>query len=266
MSNDEEVEPSAIEKTVLRLEENRRIKSVLLFCFLLFFVSINAIIHEEYQAGLAFFLVAVLLKYAGDRKEDAAAFLGTSSLALLVVLHISLFGVHPVAVLLALGTYMAFKTKLDRSILGPISVYLVLDTVVEGLGPYWSLSGKLSSIGETVLTSPYYFGAISVIPVLYAFLRMERYFRHKFSNEVLASHGAYLTLGTASCLLFPIAYLHRNSALGIVVVPATICFLIYAMGLINLVNRRPQKGVFIANIPMLILLLEMLAMQLPMNG
>ncbi|NGP90250.1 hypothetical protein [Fodinibius halophilus] len=254
MTNDEKIEPAPVEKTILRLEKSNRIWPFLIFNLLLILVGINSIVHNNYEAGIAFFFVTILLYFIN--KDKAAEFLGTSSQALLIVLHITLFGVHPFAILTALIFYLIFKRLIDQSPFGSISIYILIDSIIEFIEPIWGVSEWVNSIGEKILVSEFFYSLLTLIPLTYLFLRIERYFKKNFNNPILKENGSYLTIGTICCILFPIAYYNLDNILSITIIPAFACFFIYFIGLINLVNRKPQKGVLVNNIPLIILFIE----------
>ncbi|MBQ89776.1 MAG: hypothetical protein CL433_13205, partial [Acidimicrobiaceae bacterium] len=167
----------------------------------------DAYVREKPGEGLAFAAIAVLVLVSRSRTlpayQAAETFLGTSSLAVLVVVHITLLGPEPAALLLSFVAFVAARRWIERDPFGPTCLYLAVDVVVVGTEIDAQVDAWLASAGNALFSWPGFYWGLMFIPALYAHLKLDDWGRARFERPALRDDFGVVSAAAAVLLLAP---------------------------------------------------------------
>lgn len=183
---------SSIERLITWLEAYKLLYPLFNLIVLIILIGVNSSIRENTTNGIMFLILVFLILLGGN--ESTKNFFGASALAVFIILHISLFGFNSIALIISFLIFVAFRKRLERNLLGPISIYLLLDTATY----YYNLSVHFKDIfsylGDKIFSYEVV-ATLMVVPLAYIFLIFDRIFRKKFERNFVRIYGVFIVLG-----------------------------------------------------------------------
>lgn len=197
-----------IERLIIFLEKKGILRQVTNLLLLVVLIGINSHIHDETTKGIQFLVIVFLILYSGN--ESTTNFFGASTLAIFIIIHLSLYEFNAIALILTFVTFLIFKNKLKRNFLGPISIYLIFDSLfiyfdLQFTSLFYSLSNYIFSSNTIIL--------LSIIPITYLFMTFERQGKNISSNTLLQKYIVFISLFFLFGLFFLIGMITSNSIL-----------------------------------------------------
>ena len=251
--SDDERGVATLESIVLRLEEHNLIWPAVLLSVLLALIGANAQVHGKLGEGAVYFVLLLSILWTGDK--PAQTFFGSSSLALFIILHITLFGANALALIISFVIYVVFRKFLLESVLFPITVYLFIDTVVIYYDVVGNMMQMARSAGRWMFTGDSFYALFSIVPSIYGYILIERLFASRFPDSHWKRNGPPLSLGLFAACTLPISIWLRWDLLGLL---AGISTLLYMVGELMNFDRGGHRKAWIARIPLVILFVEAL--------
>lgn len=197
-----------IEEEITWLEEHGYLWDVILYVSLLGLIGLNSYIHSDGANGLLYFIIVVLISLLS--RNITESFFGAAQLAVYIILHISFFGLSPFSLILTLVLFGIFIKQFQKKSIIPISIYLIVDSIVSISNLDCFLTNKFDTWGDIIFSHPFFYAAASFIPLFYAYLKYERYIRNYFDNPFLKRFATFLILGFIQMVLLPIALISKD--------------------------------------------------------
>lgn len=242
---------SAMEDIVLWLEKQKLIGSAVVLLLLFILIGMNATTHGDPGSGLVFLILLVLILLAGDKASRT--FFGSSTLALLIILHVILFTLNPVSLIITFTIYLFLLSNISNRNTIPIFIYLLIDTVITHFALSDSFQVTLDSAAIWIFESGWYYPLAALIPLTFAYLIIERQFERINKWKTPSGHLLTLTSGIALCLIAPFVLLTDYIVLQWLFLIPTI---VYFVGFGVAIDRK-HKGYWIVFIPSIILFVEL---------
>ncbi|WP_430787204.1 hypothetical protein VBD025_15830 [Virgibacillus flavescens] len=197
-----------IERLIILLEKKGILRQVINLLFLVILVGINSQIHNDTTKGVQFLIIVFLILYSGN--ESTTNFFGAATLAIFITIHFSMFGFNAIALILTFTIFLLFKKRLEKNFLGPISIYLFIDTLyiyldLQFTGIFSFLSNYLFSENAVII--------LLLIPATNLFLIVERQSKKTFTNRFLNKYFVFISLAFLFGIAFFIGIILSNSAL-----------------------------------------------------
>ncbi|WP_220353059.1 hypothetical protein, partial [Halobacillus trueperi] len=133
-----------------------------------------------------------------------------ATLAIFIIIHLSMFGFNANALMLTFTIYLMFKSKLTKNFLGPISIYLLIDIFfvhynINLTGFFNFFSEYIFSINTVII--------LSILPLTYLFLIAERKFIEKWSNNFFSKYLLFIIIAAIFGLTFLTGTILSDSSL-----------------------------------------------------
>jgi hypothetical protein len=225
-----------IERMIILLEKKGMSRLVINLLFLFILIGINAQIHNETTKGVQFLIIVFLILFSGN--ESTTNFFGAATLAIFIIIHLSMFGFNSLALISTFIVFLIFKKNLEKNFLGPISIYLIIDT----LFIYFNLhfTEMFNSISKFIFSRNVLI-LFSIMPATYLFLNMENRSKMIFSNSFFKKYSVFIFLGSLFGIIFLTGIIVSSQA--IIYISLTL-FLFYALGT-SLYQNEPKKHLFL---------------------
>lgn len=188
---DKTIGRSPIERLIKWLDAYNLLKPIINFNILLLLIGMNSSIREESTKGAVFLLIVFLILLSGN--EATSNFFGASALAVFIILHISLFGFNSLAIILSFIIFIIFRKNMTKNLLGPISTYLLLDTVIYYFNINIQFEKVFESLGNSIFSYEW-FVALSLIPITAFYLKFEKSISAVFKGAFLKKYGVFIAL------------------------------------------------------------------------
>lgn len=237
---------NSIERMINGWERNGSIIFAIQKLLIFSIIVLNSNLRNEPKNGLFFFLIFAIIS-ASDFKKTTD-FFGTSSTAILIIAHISIFGENPLALILTFFLFLSFAEKLSGRPSLIFLSYLVIDTIF--ISSYANpLNKSLIFWGEKFINSSWVYGISIGIIGTYLFIIAERYFNKIFHNKLLKKYGIFLILFILiELILFIGIYI---PVIKILTVPLLMIFLL------GMIIFKEGWSIFILGILMTIIIISM---------
>ena len=209
----------------------------------------DAYVRGRPGEGFAFALVAVLVVvprvWYGRRGKGQTGpvetLFGTTSLALLFVVHVTLFGVEPAALVVALASFVALRRWVTRYTFGPTCLYLAVDAVAVASGFGGWAGRKMESVGAALFSSAEFYAALLAVPMAYLYLRVDDWGRARYSWPPFRDDFGFYATVAVVVALSPVAFATEGTAVGLVSAAALVAALpVFMLGVLLSVDRRPS--------------------------
>lgn len=194
---------SPIERLLKMLEAYGVLYFVMSLFILIILIGIDSIIREELTNGVTFLILVFLILLSGNGLTEN--FFGSSVLAVFIILHISLFGFNSIPLIISFIIFLKFHNKLQQNLLATISIYLILDILSYHFALNTYLIAFFDKIGN-IIFSPNVFIVISILPIAFLLLNIEKVFNSKFNNKLIKNYGTFLLLLLLIIIFFTIGY------------------------------------------------------------
>lgn len=224
---------NSLERTLILLEQNKTINIIVSIFFLIFLVGTNSVLHGKSQEGLIFLLFTSIILIGNKIRTEQ--FWGTSIFALVLIIHISIFGFSSLPILFSYIIVLLFGDKMGKNILLPVTIFLVIDSGIV----YYDLTKYTNDFFEK--TSKFIFEQdvlcmMLIIPLSYLYLKLERWYKKRYNKDFLLI--LYI-------IIFVIAYLIFIYNITILKGLFWGLFLIYVVGL-TFIKKDNNKLYFYA--------------------
>lgn len=173
-------------------------------------VAYNSWAHQDYASGLVFLVLSILILLVG--RIPSEQFFGTSSIAVYLVLHITLFGANQFALITAFAVFIVASPWLLQNTLGPFSVYLLLDAIFVQFGTSIP-SDLLQDWGTAVFEGPLFWFVVTALPSFMLFLWVDKYLLDTSFSQGVREYGVFYLLIFVALLLGGLARLLSASIL-----------------------------------------------------
>ena len=225
-------------RTFNSLRKKGILEPVITFALLFFLIGINTTLHHAFAKGIIFFVVIFLTIITG--KRNAIEFFGSSTIAVFVGLHIALYGLSMLALTCSFILYLLFRSFFERNLNYPVTIYLLLDSLILYIGREKYIEDGLEIIGRQVFNERLIILAF-VFPCLATFYYLELWFEKNGKNNYVKEYGAFFVILAVSLTILILALLFSNQLLAII---GLVIFSIYCAGILTY-KSSPVKTLFL---------------------